>query len=158
MAIENSVGKKELNSDYEPQFERFHDLIKFRVREILLVSSYYDAFVLEEDGRLSERIFSEYVDLNLRFIPRIIRVSSADEALKLLKKSSFDLVITMTRLKDMNPDEFGRRVKKTDPGLPVILLTYDWLAPEKLAYLRESDGIDKVFLLDRRHKDPSCNH
>ncbi len=145
MAIENSVGKKELNSDYEPQFERFHDLIKFRVREILLVSSYYDAFVLEEDGRLSERIFSEYVDLNLRFIPRIIRVSSADEALKLLKKSSFDLVITMTRLKDMNPDEFGRRVKKTDPGLPVILLTYDWLAPEKLAYLRESDGIDKVF-------------
>lgn len=145
--MDNGRGKNkiELKDDYEPQFGRFHDLIKFRVREILLVSSYYDAFVLEEDGRLSERIFSEYVDLNLRFIPRIIRVSSADEALTMLKKSSFDLVITMTRISDMDPDEFGNRVKNKYPGLSVILLTYDWLSPKKLIKLRMANGIDKVF-------------
>jgi len=142
---EEKINIVELSDDYEPQFGRFHDLIKFRVREILLVSSYYDAFVLEEDGRLSERIFSEYVDLNLRFIPRIIRVSTADEALKILKKSSFDLVITMTRISDMDPDEFGNRVKHIYPELPVILLTYDWLSPDTLLTLRGSKGIDKVF-------------
>lgn len=131
--------------DYEPQFGIFHDLIKFRVREILLVSSFYDAFVLEEDGRLSERIFSEYIDLNLRFIPRIIRVSSAEEAISALEKGSFDLVITMTRLTGMDSLEFGKRVKSMDPDMPVVLLTYDWIPPDKLIRFRETGYIDKVF-------------
>ncbi len=71
---------------YQPKFSGFHDLMKFRVREILLVSSLYDAFVLEEDGRLAERIFSEYIDLNLHFIPRITKAASAEEALQLSSK------------------------------------------------------------------------
>jgi CheY-like chemotaxis protein len=134
-----------LDEDYEPQFGFFHDLMKFRVREILLVSSFYDAFVLEEDGGLSERIFSEYIDLNLRFIPRITRVSSAEEALEVVKKGGFDLVITMTRIADMNPLEFGKRVKEMQPGTPVILLTYEWVEVSMLIKLRESKSIDKVF-------------
>ncbi|MCK5005477.1 MAG: phosphoenolpyruvate synthase, partial [Candidatus Aminicenantes bacterium] len=131
--------------DYEPQFGIFHDLIKFRVREILLVSSFYDAFVLEEDGRLSERIFSEYIDLNLRFIPRIVRVSSAEEAIAALEKGSFDLVITMTRLTGMDSLEFGKKVKTMDPDMPVVLLTYDWIPPDRLIRFRETGYIDKVF-------------
>ena len=72
---EFGIGKMMVTyEDYEPQFGIFRDLIKFRVRNILLVSSFYDAFVLEEDGRLSDKIFSEYIDLNLRFIPKIVRV------------------------------------------------------------------------------------
>ncbi|MEN8222082.1 MAG: PEP/pyruvate-binding domain-containing protein, partial [Acidobacteriota bacterium] len=137
--------KSELAFDYEPQFGIFHDLIKFRVREILLVSSFYDAFVLEEDGRLSERIFSEYIDLNLRFIPRIIRVSSAEEAIAALEKSSFDLVITMTRLTGMDSLEFGKRVKSMYTEMPVVLLTYDWIPPDRLIRFRETGYIDKVF-------------
>ncbi len=136
---------KELGLDYEPQFGIFHDLIKFRVREILLVSSFYDAFVLEEDGRLSERIFSEYIDLNLRFIPRIIRVSSAEEAITALEEGSFDLVITMTRLTGMDSLEFGEKVKSMDPDMPVVLLTYDWIPPDRLIRFRETGYIDKVF-------------
>ncbi len=131
--------------DYEPQFGIFHDLIKFRVREILLVSSFYDAFVLEEDGRLSERIFSEYIDLNLRFIPRIIRVSSGEEAIAALEKGSFDLVITMTRLTGMDSLEFGQKVKSMYPDMPVVLLTYDWVPPDRLIRFRETGFIDKVF-------------
>ena len=69
-----------ISDDYKSQFSGFHDLMSFRVREILLVSSPYDAFVLEEDGRLSEKIFSEYLDLNLQFVPRIKRVATAEEA------------------------------------------------------------------------------
>lgn len=131
--------------DYEPQFGSFHQLMQFRVREILLVSSFYDAFVLEEDGGLSERIFSEYIDLNLRFIPRIHRVSTAEEALKALKKGQFNMVITMTRISDMNVNEFGKRVKQMSPGMPVILLTYEWVEVELLIKLRETRAIDKVF-------------
>jgi CheY-like chemotaxis protein len=131
--------------DYEPQFVIFHDLMKFRVREILLVSSFYDAFVLEEDGALSERIFSEYVDMNLRFIPRITRVPSAEAALEALQNDHYDLVITMTRIRDMNPIEFGEKVKELKPGMPVILLTYEWVEVEFLIRLRTVKSIDKVF-------------
>ena len=137
--------KLTIKRDYEPHFDIFRDLIKFRVREILLVSSFYDAFVLEEDGRLSDRIFSEYIDLNLRFIPRITRVSSAEEALKSLKSSTYDLVITMARITDMNPMEFGKRVKELNPDMPVVLLTYDQVDVKFLIALREIRSIDKVF-------------
>jgi len=131
--------------DYEPQFGIFRDLIKFRVRNILLVSSFYDAFVLEEDGRLSDKIFSEYIDLNLRFIPKIVRVSSAEDALRELNAHSFDLVITMTRIADMNPYDFGLKVKDIKPDLPIILLTYEWIDEELLVKFRKSECINKVF-------------
>ena len=143
--MEPTAEKALTKGDYEPRFVKFHDLMKFRVREILLVSSFYDAFVLEEDGGLSERIFSEYIDLNLRFIPRITRVSSAEEALKVLKDGAFNMVITMTRISDMNPLEFGKKVKELHPGIPIILLTYEWVEIELIIRLRKAKCIDKIF-------------
>ncbi len=135
----------QLSADFEPQFSGFHDLMKFRIREILLVSSLYDAFVLEEDGRLSDRIFSEYVDLNLRFIPRITRVSKAEEAFLALKKRTYDLIITMARLADMDPIVFGRKVKEPDPDKPVIMLTFETIDNELIDQIRRSKSIDKIF-------------
>lgn len=134
------------NTDFfKTQFSGFHDLMKFRVREILLVSSSYDAFVLEEDGRLSEKIFNEYLDMNLQFVPRIRRVSSAEEAFSAMRERTYDLVITMARISDMNPQEFGRRIKEVYPGKPVVLLTYDTLNSELIKQIRESKTIDKIF-------------
>ena len=133
------------SSDYVPKFSGFHDLMQYRVREILLVSSLYDAFVLEEDGRISDRIFGEYVDLNLRFIPKIIRVSTATEALEMLERISFDLVITMPHMGGMPPLEFGRRVKAIHPGLPVVMLTYEPVSRDLLLARRKLKTIDKVF-------------
>jgi DNA-binding response OmpR family regulator len=135
----------DLQQDIEHQFSGFHDLMKFRVREILIVSSMYDAFVLEQDGRLSEKIMSEYVDLNLSFIPRVTRVSSAQEAFRALREKSFDLVITMPRIVDMDPFEFGRKVKEFDPGMIVVLLTYSTVELERLVKLKKGRGIDKIF-------------
>ncbi len=132
-------------SDYTPQFGGFHNLIRFRVRDILLVSSYYDAFVLEEDGRLSEKIFSEYVDLKLSFIPRIVRVSTASEALSELKRNHYDLVITMTRISDMDLISFGRAVKELDAAMSVVMLTYDWVDLDLLRQVNREKAIDKVF-------------
>ena len=72
--------------------EEFSALMKHRIIEILLVASHYDAFVLEEDRNLSERLFGEYVGLDLRFVPRITRVSTGRDALELLQRKYFDVV------------------------------------------------------------------
>ena len=131
--------------EYDAQFTRFHDLMKFRVREILLVATPYDSFVLEEDGRLTEKIFNEYLDLNLQFVPRISHASSANEAFEALKTRTYDLVITMPRISDMDSLEFGRLIKETYPGKPVVMLTYETLDNEMMATIRKTKSIDRVF-------------
>lgn len=132
--------------EYDPKFTRFHDLMQFRVREILLVSTPYDSFVLEEDGHLSDKIFSEYLDLNLQYVPRIAHASSAEEAFEALKSRTYDLVITMPRISDMSPLEFSRRVKEDYPDKPVVMLTYEALDNETLKKIREAKTIDRVFV------------
>ena len=100
----------------------FHDLMPNRVREVLLVSSQYDAFILEEDGRLSERIFTEYSELNLSNAPRITHASSGAAAMRMLSERRFDLVLTMVRIPDTDVSAFGRRVKESFARMPVVLL------------------------------------
>jgi CheY-like chemotaxis protein len=120
--------------------------MKFRVREILLVSTPYDSFVLEEDGHLSDKIFSEYLDLNLQFVPRIAHAASAAEAFEALNTRTYDLVITMPRISDMNPLDFSRKVKELYPDKPIVMLTYETLDADTLAGIRESKSIDRVFV------------
>ncbi len=132
--------------EYDPNFTRYHDLMKFRVREILLVSTPYDSFVLEEDGHLSDKIFGEYLDLNLQFVPRIAHASSAEEAFDALKSRTYDLVITMPRISDMNPLEFSSCVKEIYPDKPIVMLTYEILNNEMLEKIRKSKSIDRVFV------------
>ena len=71
-------------TDLKTRFSGVHDLIKFRVTEILLISTAYDGFVLEEDGQLTEQIYNQFADLSIPYIPRIHRVSRQDEALDVL--------------------------------------------------------------------------
>ena len=134
-----------MSQEYKPQFSIYHDLMKRRVRNILLVSTPYDGFVLEEDGRLSEQIFNEYRDLNLPYVPKIHKISLALDALEALDKENFDLVITMPRIEDMDPIEFGRRVKEKHPDKPVMMLTYEAVDEETLAKVRGSKYIDRIF-------------
>ncbi|MDF1562174.1 MAG: PEP/pyruvate-binding domain-containing protein [Deltaproteobacteria bacterium] len=109
----------------EPFFLRFHDLMPYRIREVLLVSPVYDAFILEEDGRLTERLFSQYSELNLSQAPRIIHTSTGEKALQLLRERRFDLVVTVVRLADMDATTFSEMVKGAFQTLPIILLTFD---------------------------------
>ena len=107
-------------------------LMPRKVSNLLLVSSLYDSYTFIEDGRLSEMVFSEFLDHDLRFTPSIQRVSTAEEAIERLREEPFDLVISMTRVGDMNIRQFGEAVHAVDPDLPVVLLA---CSPRELTVL-----------------------
>jgi CheY-like chemotaxis protein len=110
--------------EFDLSFKVFHELMAKRISEILLVSSPYDAFIMEEEGRLAERIIHEYHGLNLSRPPRLTWVSTAQQAINTLSHKQFDLVITMPRLDDMDVFDFSRQIKNRFPHLPVFLLAH----------------------------------
>jgi CheY-like chemotaxis protein len=129
------------------RFHEFHSLMRFRIREILLVSSLYDSFILEEDGTLSEMMLSEYLDLNLSNAPAITCVPNATQALALsAEPNRFGLVITTMNLPDMNPVEFARQIKAVTPDMPVIILAYDNRELADLTAYYEISVFDNVFV------------
>lgn len=123
--LESPKILKTIEDDFEPVIQAFHNLMPFKVREILLVSSLYDAFIVEEEGLISEMVIWEYRHLLLSSPPRVTHVHSGEEALKKVKEKKYDLVITMSKNIGMNPYEFGKQIKKEHPDLPVILLVTD---------------------------------
>ncbi|MDP7266499.1 MAG: PEP/pyruvate-binding domain-containing protein [Candidatus Thermoplasmatota archaeon] len=131
--------------DYEKFFHSYHNLMSFKIQNILLVSSPYDAFILNEDGRLSEQIIEEYLELGLSSAPRLYSVPSGKRALLELKKRKYDLVITMSQIFDINPAEFGRRAKKLRPGVPVVLLATDNITVANYQVPGDHSSFDKVF-------------
>ena len=135
-----------LGGGVDTHFTVYHELMSHKVQEVLLVASLYDAYILEEDGSLASKIINEYRGLNLSRPPRLTKVSSAVEALGLLEKKKFDLVIAMPHLDEMDPSELGVRIKAIRPGLPVMLLTHG--AGHQLAGQETGPGpgIDNVYV------------
>ncbi len=125
---------------------RLRDLMPHHVAEVLLVSAPYDAFILEQDGQLTEQVFLRYSDLHLPTPPRFTHATTGEAAIELLHQRRFDLVITMTSLADIDPNAFGRRVKDLRPGLPVVLLALDRKALHALGDGLDPAAIDGAFL------------
>ena len=125
------------------QHRRFENLMRYRIRDILLVSSPYDYFTLEEDGRLNELLLVDYQQLNLSYAPRITHAATGERALELLQEQPFDLVITMARVGEMAVHVFGRRTKEIQPEIPVVLLAYN---TRELALFHEGEAIDRIFV------------
>ncbi len=133
-------------SDFDPHFKIFHELMPFKVREILLVSSPYDAFILEEDGSLATRIINEYQGLNLSGAPRLTLVSSGQEALELMRRQSFDLVITMPNVGGMDAFTLGAAIKKIHPTQQVVLISHSLRGIYPLPVTVDCQAIDNMFL------------
>ncbi|CAN2041030.1 Phosphoenolpyruvate synthase/pyruvate phosphate dikinase [Candidatus Magnetomoraceae bacterium gMMP-15] len=133
-------------NDFDTDFKVFHDLMSAKVHEILIVSSPYDAFIMEENGSLSSRIINEYKGLNLSSPPRLALASSAYEALEILNHRKFDIVITTPHLDDMDAFELGLKIKKTNPELPVILMSHSLKGVYPLPENRDCSGIDRTFV------------
>jgi pyruvate phosphate dikinase-like enzyme len=118
-----------------------------RVHEVLLVSSLYDLYIMQEEGMLTDHISDQYALLHLTNAPAITRVATAEEALEKLNESHFDLVITGLRVgNSMNAFEMAKEIKARHKKIPVALMTSETARFEQLKRARESSDIDKVFL------------
>ncbi len=111
------------NDRYEFEDIPVKELMQLRVREILLICSAYDSFMLEEDGRVDEQIFEEYASLHLRYPPRFTQAFSEEAAMRFLKTRSFDLVISMVNVGGPDAADLAHRIHTTYPSLPVVLLS-----------------------------------
>ncbi len=135
-----------LQDELGPRFSGFDSLMPNRVHHVLLVSSLYESFILEEDGLLNELVISEYVDMNLSRPPHITRVSTRQEALRYMQVEPVDLVISMPRVGNRDVREFAAAVKQIRGDLPVVVLATD---PRELVQIpnRQARGaIDGVFV------------
>lgn len=101
----------------------FQDLMQRRIFNVLLVASPYDAFMMEEDGRIEEQLYFEYVALNLSSPPRVTQVSNIEDALKKIQEKHFGLVIMMPGMEISETFSGAGRIKKLKPNMPIVVLT-----------------------------------
>ena len=132
--------------DFDLSFKVFHELMAQKVTDILLVSSPYDAFIMEEEGRLAERIIHEYRGLNLSRPPMLSWVSSASEALDVLEQKKFDLVITMPQVDETDAYELGRQIKTKFTDLPVFLMIQDTSRHLLDRKTKDHTSIDRIYV------------
>lgn len=135
-----------LPAAFDPHFKVFHELMPFKVQEILLVSSLYDAFIMEEDGSITTKIIHEYHGLNLSKAPKVTRVSTGPEALEAMDRKHFDLVVTMPYLSGMDAFDLGREIKKKRSDLRVALLAHNMRTIRSLPERYDENAIDNIFL------------
>jgi len=101
----------------------FNKLMRRRIYHVLLISSAYDAFVLEDDGRIDEQIFIEYVSLSLRYPPQFILASSEKKAFDILNEEKIDLVIVMLSSEELDTFSLAEKIKGKNPTIPIVVLT-----------------------------------
>lgn len=132
---------------YGTRFQGFQNLMRLRIRDILLVSSLYDLYVFEEDGRLYELIRDKYQKLNLSHAPELTRVSNGEEAIALVKEERrFDLLITTLHIEDMSVPTFAKRVREAGIDIPIVLLAFDNRELSDLITHGAANVFDEVFI------------
>ncbi|HOZ29483.1 MAG TPA: PEP/pyruvate-binding domain-containing protein [Bacteroidales bacterium] len=145
----------------------YHDLMPFKVKEILLVANLYDAYIIEKEGRFLEHILGEYYQLNLSSTPRITGISDNSDAIELLKNKHFDLVIIMLGIDKKNSFELSRQIKAIMPYIPVYMLLNNnndiavfEEKPSLLGYIDKLfvwNGDSKIFLTMIKHLEDLIN-
>lgn len=132
---------------YGTRFHEFQNLMRYRIRDVLIVSSLYDLYVFEEDGQLYDLIRSEYRGLNLSHTPELTRVSSGRQAIEMLKQEKrFDLIITTLHIEDMGPETFARKIRRAGIDVPLVLLAFDNRELAELLAHGEQKLFDQVFI------------
>lgn len=144
----NKIDQLNLKNMFGQRIKRFQKLMRYKIRDILLVSSLYDNYLFEEDGRLYELIREEYQNLNLSHAPELTAVTTASEAIELMNngKSSFDLIITTLHIEDMHVIDFACDVKSKGIDSPIILLAYDNRERKEIQTHYDISLFDKIFI------------
>ncbi len=119
-----------MKANIPPEWNKFYlkdvsfvNLMARRIFNVLIVANPYDAFMLEDDGRVDEKIFDEYMDLGLRYPPTFTQVTTIEEAEKVLRTTYVDLVICMPGNADSDAFDVARAIKATSPGIHCVVLT-----------------------------------
>jgi CheY-like chemotaxis protein len=102
----------------------FDLLMQKRIHRVLLICSNYDNYMLEEDGRIDEQIFNEYVSLNLRYPPTFVQTDNAEDAFRILQGGNIDLVISMLSLRGTDVFALAKMIKARYEHIPIVVLTY----------------------------------
>jgi CheY-like chemotaxis protein len=143
----NSLDPFWVEHGYGNRFQGFQNLMRLRIRDILLVSSLYDLYLFEEDGRLYELIRNEYQGFNLSHSPELTRVSSGRNAIALAREENrFDLIITTLHIDDMHAIDFARMVKESGLNIPVVLLAHDNRELKHLLVHNDTSVFDRIFI------------
>lgn len=141
------LKQHKLENIFGARVKRFQKLMQFKIREILLVSSIYDNYLFEEDGRLYELIREEYQNLNLSQSPEITHVTTGTEALERLSgEHSFDLIITTLHIEDMHVVKFAQMVKQSGINVPIVLLAYDNRERKDLTTNYDTSVFERIFI------------
>src|SRR5574344_1301468 len=120
-------------------------LMNKRVYNVLLISTKYDAFMLEDDGRVDEQIFNEYTALSLRYPPRFTQVTTEEEALAELKNRNFELIICMPNMDNRDIFAAASEIKVHYPEIPIVVLTPFSKEVSKRVEGEDLSAIDYVF-------------
>jgi len=139
----NRLNWDKLNYDFTDT--SFSNLMQKRIHRVLLVCSHYDAFILEEDGRVEEQIFNEYVSLNLRYPPMVIQADTPKKAFSILKEEPIDLIISALRVGSKDAFTLAREMKNIKPDIPIVVLTYFTREVSKKIAEEDLSAIDYVF-------------
>jgi len=128
------------------RFQKFNELMPHRLRDVLLVSSRYHAFILQEDGNIEDQVFAEFKSLSLSSAPSFCHVTTGKAALESLRRRQFDLVLVATRVPDMDLRTFSSRVREITPHQPLAVLAFDTPHVSRLRHLVGPGGIDAVLV------------
>lgn len=123
----------------------FANLMNKRIYNVLLIATKYDAFMLEDDGRVDEQIFNEYTALSLRYPPRFTQVTTEEEALKELKSRNFELIICMPNMDNRDIFAAATEIKIHYPNIPIVVLTPFSKEVSKRIANEDLSAIDYVF-------------
>lgn len=100
----------------------FQDLMAFKAREILLIANYYDAYTIEREGQFTDRVYGEYLQVNLYTAPHFTSVTTEKEAIEVLGQRHINLIIIMAGLDKETPIAISARLKKKHPDIPQLML------------------------------------
>ncbi len=125
----------------------FHELMRHRVKRILLISSLYDSFVMSEEGHLAEALLSHFIEFDRSSIPDVVRVSTTAEALKLLDEgNTFDLVVASLNAGDGNAVQITNRLREASFDMPVIALAFSPRELHEFVTKNDVSGLERIFL------------
>ncbi len=138
----DSITLSEIYKKKKSDRDIFHELMPFKVKEVLLIATIYDSYSIVREGQISDKIVGEYLQLNLYAAPRFTSVSAMDEAIQILGQRDFDVVIIMAGLDKATPLRIARAIRQKRPAIPILLLVNN---NADLRYFQEESNRSEYF-------------